>query len=902
MNIIYKLTLRHMRLNKKRTMVTLLGIIISVAMYTAVSVIVFSFQDVLIRNSIALEGKWHATYSDVNPSDLDVFGEDSRLELYMLSNILGYSMLENEANSNKPYTYVEAYDDDSFENMPVNLVEGRLPTSDKELLIPEYFSSDSELSYGIGDTITLTFGERILSYEDAPDEETILGQSYGYMAATELDEGELFVETGLTREYTIVGIMERLNTDHNISPGYSMLTYLEPDNITKESGVNVSVYLKDPGGDGEALDDLSESVYGKPNHYVTNFSLLAYSASTYDSAFNDMLFILAAILFMIIMIGSISLIYNAFAISIAERSKYLGMVASVGATKKQKQSSVFFESFVVGSISIVFGIAAGILGIAITFYLLNPIMQNTLGLVVPLKVVVSIPVLLLTTVMSIITIFLSAYIPARKASKISPIDAIRQTSEIKLKAKNVRTLGITRKIFGFESELALKNLKRFKGRYRATVFSLVISIILFLAASSYVYYLQNGYAMTSDLTSYDAYIWGHNDSDSNDNADMYRLCNEISEIDTVENCILQSEFSGFFEINHQDSMKYLSTEMKNYTENNNASDSDITVEYIQSLWEDYRMYFNIVTLDAKSFSEYAKEVNYTPQTDKLNAIVVNKTLLEDGLKKATLEPMDIKAGDTLSLYYDYWYNENVMEDEWVSELLPFVSLHVSNVTDVMPGVGNPSAINIIVSEETMSQLLDISMKSEDESEVTISMYSSIYIKSSNPGTLDKTLESVLGKNRFDNYVYYNIYESQQRDAQAQTMISVFAYGFIFLISCICIANSFNTVSTNISLRRREFAILRSTGMTSKAFNKMINFESLFYGIKALLYGLPISFGIMVLIYRTTNNFFYEKFTIPWVSVVIAMVSVFLVVGSAMLYSTIKVKKENVIDGLKTENI
>ena len=132
------------------------------------------------------------------------------------------------------------------------------------------------------------------------------------------------------------------------------------------------------------------------------------------------------------------------------------------------------------------------------------------------------------------------------------------------------------------------------------------------------------------------------------------------------------------------------------------------------------------------------------------------------------------------------------------------------------------------------------------------------------------------------------------------LVKIFSTGFIVLISLISAANVFNTISTNINLRRREFAMLKSIGMTRKGFNKMMNYECLLYGLKGLLYGIPAATGITYLIYRSMLNGIHINFFVPIDSVIIAVGSVFLVVFATMLYSMSKVKKENTIDALKTE--
>ena len=164
------------------------------------------------------------------------------------------------------------------------------------------------------------------------------------------------------------------------------------------------------------------------------------------------------------------------------------------------------------------------------------------------------------------------------------------------------------------------------------------------------------------------------------------------------------------------------------------------------------------------------------------------------------------------------------------------------------------------------------------------------------------LQTILSDNGFNAKNLYNIAEEEESERNIVTIIRVFSYGFIILISLIAAANVFNTISTNISLRRREFAMLKSVGMTQKGFNKMMNFECLLYGSRALLLGLPVSCGVTYLIYLAIMQGYEASFRLPWTAIGIAVLSVFLVVFVTMMYSMSKIKKDNPIDALKNENI
>src|SRR5699024_7231962 len=236
------------------------------------------------------------------------------------------------------------------------------------------------------------------------------------------------------------------------------------------------------------------------NDVFVNNNLIRFYGVINDRSISTSLYSVAAIIMSVIIIGSVSLIYNAFAISVSERSRHLGMLSSVGATKKQKRNSVFFEGMIIGLLSIPFGILSGVGGIWLTFVFINPLIQDIMETTVKLTVAVTPMSIVVAVLVSLLTIFISTYIPARRASKVSAIDAIRQTQDIKMTSKAVKTSSFVRKIFGIEAEIGLKNLKRNKRRYSAIVLSLVVSIVLFLTVSFFTDQIkQSNEYIQSDL-------------------------------------------------------------------------------------------------------------------------------------------------------------------------------------------------------------------------------------------------------------------------------------------------------------------------------------------------------------------------------------------------------------------
>ena len=258
---------------------------------------------------------------------------------------------------------------------------------------------------------------------------------------------------------------------------------------------------------------------------------------------------------------------------------------------------------------------------------------------------------------------------------------------------------------------------------------------------------------------------------------------------------------------------------------------------------------------------------------------------EDGAKKIAGEILNVRPGDTIFL----------QPDEQGSQ----VAVTIGAQTNERPmGVLIPDFWNaaLVVSPEVW----DVLMKDFADNE---RVWSALYLTTDNDQMLEKQLNDIKQQsNTPDTYIYiYNVQSAARSEQNIQTFLGVFVYGFLVLISLICIANIFNTVSTNIGLRRREFAMLRSVGLTPKGFNKLVRFESIFYGLKGLLYGLPISVAAAYLLQRLQGSILETAFTLPWVSYGFAVLMVLVIVFSTMMYATHRIKKENIIEAIRDEN-
>lgn len=861
MNIVNTLTIRHLKQNKRRTLVTIIGVIISVAMVTAVATLVFSFSDLMIRQAIVDTGEWHVQYQDVNKEQLAAIQGDDATKTVAITRDLGYAPLEGGQNPNKPYLFIKEYNAQGFAQFQIELSKGRLPHTDKEVVISEPVATNAKVKYEIGDRLTLRIGERFEQGSDQPlDQTEMLRREDGKSTET--------LQHIKAMDYTVVGFIKRPVWESAWAPGYTIISYVDENIISANDRVDASVVLQrvNPFLFAHA-QELAETNHIENVQY--NNGLLRYYGLSKSEASSSMMFSLSAIIIAIIMIGSVSLIYNAFAISVSERSRHLGMLASVGATKRQKRNSVLFEGLVIGLISIPIGILCGLGGIGITFGFMNAMIEAALWTNEKLRLIVTPLSLLIACVVSMLTIFISAYLPAIRASKISAMDAIRQTTDLKLTAKAVRTSKFIRKFFGIEAEIGLKNLKRNKRRYHAIVFSLVISIVLFLTVSFFTTGMTQSLELSQEGVKYDIEVSYSNGKRIDD-----RLMQSIVSLNGV------TEYNVIHEL-----YKNAWVDAANI-----ADELQEKVKKDKSLLQDgkYPYDIQIHALNDSSLQAYAKAVgaDYEQLTDPNHpaAIVMDKIHYKDMDTGRYIQTKAIYTNVGQSIELTNFYKENGEETRENK-------VSIATLTDQAPMGMNPigvGGLNMIVSERVMNRLAD--------NEDLVSEY--LHLKSSEPMRTQQEIEEM----QETNLNVYNVYQSRKSEEQQILLMSVFSYGFIVLISAISIANIFNTISTGLSLRKREFAMLKSVGMTPKGFAKMMNYESVFYGVKSLLFGLPISFVVMYLIYRAFSNKFSYGFTLPWMSILSVIIAVFVIVGSAMLYSGAKVKKENIIDALKQESI
>lgn len=836
MKLLNRLTLKSMKLNRKRTIVTIVGVLLATAMITTVSILVTSARASLIAYEMENGGKYHYAYDDVSCDELKYISENRQVESWYAIKQLGYAQLPESRNEYKPYLRVMAADEQALTDASLELVEGRMPENDTEIVIAKHIRSNGGVDYQIGDKLSLDIGKR----KDIEGYEGLVGQYW---------PGEESLTKEFHREYTVVGVIERPNMqlEPYSEAGYTVFTYLEDGDIGE--GADIYVYFTKEGLKHyqQAAEELAE-VCGLG--MTSNEGLLRYEVLAFSDSTMRMLLSVAAVVIVIIMFTSIFCIRNSFAISITEKMKQYGMLASVGATSKQIRKNVFFEAAFLALIGIPLGVLSGVLASFLLIWVCNRFFAE--GLSIHLVFSVSVLPILAAVVLSYVTILISARRSASRAARVSPMEAIRGNSEVIVNAKKVRSPKWIKRFFGIGGELADKNLRRSRKKYRTTVISIVVSAALFIAMWSFIdmafgtlgiYQQERTYNVEVDLSEKAAADRMEQALEENEAVEKYTRCHEMMLEIPAEAVVLGKEYKEALDVEE-------------------AEDS---------------FYISVLSLGEKEYSRYLKLLGLDEDEVEGKAVLYSKSNLRVENEKGkevyrTIPIFGYQRGDVITVRLD--------AEE--------IHLEVAAVADVKPFGLDTLHDFLVVSDQTFEQMVHLD-------DISISFYIS-------SDDADKLTEDLQKEFETDRINIYNQDAQVRREKSFYMVFAIFLYGFIGVISLIGITNIFNTITTNMELRSREFAMLKSIGMTKREFTRMIRLESILYCGKSLLIGIPLGIVLSLLIYRAFMEGAELGYTIPWGGILIAAAAVLLLIAGIMRYSMNRINRQNIIETIRNENI
>lgn len=848
MNILNKLTIRHLKLNKKRTIVSIIGIILSTALMVGIGLLFSTLRDNAIHETILNQGSYHSMLKEVSGKDINMVEKEKGIKDYFLSEFVGYSkIIDLEEENDDFYLRIDAVDDNYFKE--IELARGRLPQNENEVLAPssyendKYFKLNNELKISLGTFLIDGEEQRRICRECTKEEQQFIKK----------DE----------KTYTIVGYYK-----NNPYTSWMDTTILMPlKKVSNDKNYDIYFHFNKMKQTDEITTKLKEEFNIDEVKY--NNSLLGLSGiSKYDNIINALVSSMA-ILLTLVAAGCIIVIYNSFAISVLERKKQFGLFSSIGATKKQIRKTVLFEAMVVGTIGIILGILGALLGIGVVLMIINHLLPDLLdgG---PLRLCIYPLFIIVPIIFMIITILISAFIPARRASRISPIEAIRLNDDIKMPAKKLKTPKIIRHIFKEEGVIAYKNMKRNKKKYRITIISLFISIVLFLSFSSYMQLMFHGVGDFISNPNFDATL----------NVQGTSLTDkEISDL-RREKSVSQSFYGTQYSLTTSTNLK------ENFTEEYRKYYSD----------DDTRYYINLIEVPKEDFEVYKKDAKVTRDIpliyNNFNKIEYQK----NSRKSYSMKKFENKKNIPIELCESRFTNSedgNSTTNYACEKEIKEYALLNNDFFGIEEFKGNIEIV-ILIPKGYFGDLSEFN----DGIEKTI--YFDLKEKED---TMKEKIDSFIESGKIGDGTYYDIRENVRYTRNMIFVVKLLVYGFISLVSLIGVTSVFNTLYTSIHLRRREFAVLRSIGLTTGGFNRMLLFECFFFGMKSLLYSLPVS-AILILVINHVMEGISDAGEIMWpVSSIIGVIFiVFFIILITTMYATRKIKHENIMDAIREENI
>lgn len=954
MKVMTSFTIKSLRTSTARTVVTIAGVALAAALLVAVLSSYVSATDYLLRNETTANGTWMS--SVIVPDDAtsrdEIAAARSASDVEALATLqdVGFAGLsDNQRLTLGTYLPILTSTGSLDEVCGVHLAEGRMPQNPGEIALPGIWQRNSALA--LGDSVTLDVGSRravlapgeqgsmsgasfaVDDYdpEFEPKGYTVedgssLNSSMGYLDSAD-DNGKFDEElVGVqSRTFTVVGFIETASWGTMTGVGPAALTF--DDTATGD----IEVFLDITGvSTVKQVRERTAELFGDAD-IETHVNLLRYMGISDHGSIWETFFYLVVILAVIIMVACISLIYNAFAISVNERMRQFGLLASIGASKRQLRRAVLLEGVIIAVIGVPVGIAVGLGACAGIFAWLGNAIADILGgqwssfyLVVDWRVV------LFAVVLTALTVLASVWIPALRAAHVSPIDALRQSSTIKLSARAVRASGghgklalwkrrgVSGTVFGIGGQLASINHKRNASKGRAASVSLALAIILLMTAGSFSSQLGMFTKVAGNLSDADVTMTvsleptderaSASEAIEAVGADVYAQASAVQGMTPLGWALVSTQGA------------FVPLPMAGSAWKDTVAPSCIVDESVPtSLFVAY--------LPADEFAAYAKDngVELPESSDAPAAIAVREGYSNTGSMYSYDElftqtgTIDIVTGirgddaatagimvtDTAddgaeTLEFMRWVKgEGYTDQKLASDELERTPVEIVGLAERRPAcVTSSDGVMIVVSMEDAGTLplvgatnnLNFSAGFDaDDSEAAV--------KALTP--LSTVFEDAGYKISF-NQVMDNAAQEQSM-AMMVTVVNVFCFLFSFILTLIALANVFNTVTNGLILRKREFAVMESIGMGAHQFRSMIGCECVGYGLRGLIPGIIVSFGVSYLLYLALGiSMRGLPYTPPWTYLVLGCGLVIVVMAASVLYGLHRCRKGDIVEALRIE--
>lgn len=819
---------KYLKRNKRRTALTIIGIMLSVALISTIGLFFKGMQDAQIQDAKNSVGSFHLAFQKT----------DEKLSSKIINNPKvsrsGFYTVSKEIKiGDKLVVNIITATDKALELFPYNASVGRLPEKQNEVAMEKWVLSSIDKDAKVGNIVKVN-----------------------------------------SKEYTLVGILED-NVSNQMNGNGLILS--KNNNINKQNAA-LLVEISSKTNLKTALEELKQ--LGDKDSVMENRYLLQMHGVGDESSGFGGLYVALAIIIGIVLISTIAVIYNSFQISVVERIKQFGLLRAVGTTPRQIRKSVLREGTILAVISIPLGLICSIIaiyGISIAFKLLG------VDSVIPMKISVYPMVLLVSGAVGLASIYLSALVPAFFAGRISPLNAISGRNSITKEKIKRRNNVVIQRIFGFEGALAAKNIKRNRKRYRITVFSIVISVVLFITFKSFMDMSLN---ISSDLNESKNVHFSVISGDTNIDSKMEDDIKALKLVDKVYKVYKPYFFD--MAISKNGKVKEIE-DMKNIYKKTTLNGVEKT------------LIASSIAIYDKNSLEVSKKYLQSGNIDveKLNnengVILINKNrVFNQTTEKSYYGPLaNIKVGDEIELQYNAFAQgeSNKEKIEFGKGTIKKVKVMAILEREPFNYRGNSEGLKIIATEEMGERLIN----EKDIKPVNLNIVLND-VKNEDAGKI--AIEAVIKSNASLNVI--NNIDSNRKSKSTILMVQILLYGFVLVVSLIGSVNIVNTLTTNIILRKREFATLKSIGLTQKGLKKMIVLEGLLYGIVGAVYGSIIGCGISFLLYKAMGGFREFGWMVPWEAIGIAVAASIVIGYISVLSPLSRIKKENLIEAVRED--